>query len=121
MDSQYPPEIVVACAVQLNAPAPVLRTSKIWGGVTPPPGTATNVTPPCERAMICGLGETVMVIGMVTDWKFVPKISNEAEVVPIGRLAGLAVMLTVAGELGCVVPCWMEELSPALAAPERST
>ena len=92
-ESQNPPETVLACAVQLNPPVPVARTSKLWGGVTPPPATATKVNPPCDSAIFCGLGETVIVMGMVANWKFVPRMSNEAEVVPTGNLVGSAAML----------------------------
>ena len=76
-DSQDPPESVLALAVQLNDPVPVLRTLKLWGGVTPPPGIATKVKPICERPIFCGFGETVTVIGMVTEVEVLRALGEE--------------------------------------------
>ena len=53
-DSQLaPPARVVARAVQLICPWPILRTPTVCAGTTPPPATAVNVSPVCESRIVC--------------------------------------------------------------------
>ena len=57
--SQLPPEIVVAVAVQLMEPCPVLRMPKFCESGTPPCATAVKLKALCESRM--------MAVGALTD------------------------------------------------------
>ena len=50
--SQLPPESVVAAAVQLKEPCPVLRMPKFCGSGTPPCATAVKLKAVCESRMM---------------------------------------------------------------------
>src|SRR5271166_1002986 len=97
--SQLEPEgNVMAVAVQLNVPLPVFNTVKDCGGVTPPPCTAVNSRPVCERASRLGEGVTLMVTGMVMVCPgLVLETTRVALDVPAERELGLMVATTVAG------------------------
>ena len=57
--SQLPPEMVVAVALQLMEPCPMLRMPKFCGRGTPPCATAVKLKPLCETR--------IMAVGALTD------------------------------------------------------
>src|SRR5690349_16900554 len=101
MESQFgPPDKVDAAADHVITPCPAFKTPTLCGRGRPPPATAVNVSPVCERSIVLGTALMVMVTGTATCSPVVAVIDTCPEYVPGPRPAGFAVTVSETCVLG---------------------